>query len=120
MLWTKCLSDSSAMLLGFSAMKLVPISTYGILMNLKAMLVILIAHFYLSDPATPRKLLLVLASFVGALMIIKPGWFARAEARTPEPAAQSVFVFGCLLTCGNLLIKSFMFAYTKKHGRLRR
>lgn len=116
------------MLLGFSAMKLVPISTYGILMNLKAMLVILIAHFYLSDPATPRKLLLVLASFLGALMIIKPDWFARAvpgsapaaDARTPESAAQSVFVLGCLLTCGNLLIKSFMFAYTKKHGRLRR
>jgi drug/metabolite transporter (DMT)-like permease len=60
------------MLMGFSAMKMVPISTYAILMNLKAILVILISHFYLSDKMTLKRLILVIVSFLGAFMIVKP------------------------------------------------
>jgi drug/metabolite transporter (DMT)-like permease len=60
------------MLMGFSAMKMVPISTYGILMNLKAMLVIFISHFYLSEYMTLRNFVLVVISFLGAFMIVKP------------------------------------------------
>ena len=66
------MGDSTGMLMGYSAMKIVPISTYGILMNLKAMLVIFISHFYLNEFMTLRNFILVIASFLGAFMIVKP------------------------------------------------
>lgn len=68
----KCIGDSTAMLFGFSAMQMVPLSVYAILMNLKAMLVIIIAHFYLNDKITFFRLFLVTISFIGALFVVYP------------------------------------------------
>ena len=30
---------------------------------------------------------------------------------------ENIYFFGCILTAGNLFVKSFMFTYTKKYGR---
>ena len=103
------------MLMGFSAMKMVPISTYGILMNLKAILVILISHFYLSDKMTIKRLILVIVSFMGAFMIVKPNlmndlsnWVTGNKSDATNtinhiPDIYSIIIFFLLITRKYLL-----------------
>lgn len=92
MLLQKTVGDSVALLLGFGGIKLVSISTYGILMNLKAINVIVIAHFYLSEKMNAKTLFLVGVSFAGAFMIIEPDLFDRCLGLLlgrPAPPARS-------------------------------
>ena len=76
-MFRKVLGDGFAMQFGFIGIKMVPISTYAILMNLKAMFVILISHFYLKDRMSLKRFILVMISFIGAFRIVKPDFFAN-------------------------------------------
>ena len=68
---------------------MVPISIYAIFMNLKAMNVIVISHFYLSEKMTLERFNLVVISFIGAFMIVKPDliskWINQIFLRNNDP-----------------------------------
>lgn len=77
----KNFGDSFTLNIGFTSLKLVSISTFAILMSLKAINVFVISHFYLSEKMNLQKLVLIVLSFLGAFIIIDPSFFAGLVAR---------------------------------------
>lgn len=58
-----------------NSIKLVPISIYGIIYNLKPVLVIVIDYFAGQETFTRKKFFLIFLSFLGAGLIINPNFF---------------------------------------------
>ena len=57
--------------------KLIPLSVYAIILNLKPILVIILGVFYGIESITLKKICLILLSFLGAMLIVNPDWFSN-------------------------------------------
>lgn len=66
---------ASGMTSGIFAIKLVPLSVYAIILNLKPIMVVLIGVMVRIETMNSRKLMLVCISFLGAGLIINPSFF---------------------------------------------
>lgn len=69
------LSISFGMSCGISSMKLVPLSVFAIVLNLKPIMVVLIGLCFGVETLTLQKVLFILLSFVGAGLIVEPSFF---------------------------------------------
>ena len=58
---------------GYECFMYIPLSTAAIILNLKAIVVMLLSLFFLGDRLTLCKLILVLVSMIGTILIIDPG-----------------------------------------------
>ena len=59
------------------SLQVVPLSTFAIIVNLKPILVILLACFLGIDTLSVKKVILIFISFIGASLIVNPDWFAN-------------------------------------------
>ena len=65
----------SNLLMFYSAMKLVPLSTFLVLRNLKGIFVLLLTPLFLNEGLSCLEIFLIFVSFVGTALIVNPWMF---------------------------------------------
>ena len=65
----------SNLLVFYTALKLVPLSTFLVLRNLKGIFVLIITPFYLKERLSIEQMILIIISFIGTALIVNPWIF---------------------------------------------
>ena len=92
--------EGVSMGLSFSAIQIIPISTYEVLLNFKGVISSLISHFYLGEKLSKFQFLLVFLSFLGVVMVVDPDLITNLFIQNPvDLADQSQSKSKCI--CSN-------------------
>lgn len=67
--------------MGISSIPKLPLSVFGIILNLKPVLVIILGVIFGIERITLKKLGYIFLSFLGAGLIVNPTWFASVFSR---------------------------------------
>ena len=134
--WKLGWAIATAMLLTSFGLKMIPLSVYAIIMNLKPVLVMVLGILYGVETVTAKKAGLILLSFLGTALIVDPQLFASAlnwglgtrastasvsaETRSADGDQSSSIILGpvyysaCALTLLGVLCKAYTFVSIKK------
>jgi drug/metabolite transporter (DMT)-like permease len=77
--------EGFSMGINFTAIQMIPLSTYEIILNFKGIMGTIISHFYLKERMTISDKITAFVGLIGMILVVKPSLILGLFYTDPEP-----------------------------------